>query len=268
MNRRHLLATGAALAAAPALAGADAGAFLGATRHVDCDHAAIRQLAARLTAGQPGDRDPGDRNPGDPDKARAIFTYVSREIRFGFAAGFWDMPASAVLRAGVGYCNTKSTLFTALLRAAGIPARQRFMDIETAVLAGLIDPGTPYVDHSTTEVWLNGGWVETDAYIVDPPLLAAAQRRLALEGGRFGYGAHHRGVADWDAATPAFSQYNRLVGERLGTREWGVFADVGDFYARTEAPWNRLNALLRGGFGVIAASANRRADALRTAAAN
>lgn len=255
MTRRDVIAAGAALVATPACAvdAAPPGAWLGATRHIDCNNASIQALAARLTRNLIDER----------AKALAIFAHVATKVRFGFAAGFWDMQASAVLSAGVGYCNTKSTLFIALLRAAGIPARQRFMDIDAAVLGGLIDPGTPFVDHSTTEVWLAGRWVETDAYIVDPPLLAAARRRLHASGGRFGHGAHHDGVAAWDGDKPAYAQYNRLSGEPLGSREWGLFADVGDFYARAERPWNRLNALTRGGFGIVAAGANRRADALR-----
>jgi len=268
VTRRKVLTGGAALAGAlfagppgahsvtlsGALSDARPGAWLAPTRYIDRDDTAIRRLAARLAAGTGSDR----------ARALAIFHHVSREIRFGFAAGFWDMPASAVLAAGVGYCNTKSTLFIALLRAAGIPARQRFMDIDVAVLAGLIDPGTGLVDHSTTEVWIDGNWIETDAYIVDPPLLAAARRRLIDTGARFGFAAHHRGTDDWDGGTPAYSQYNRLAGDTLGSREWGLFADVGDFYARADAPWNRLNLVMRRGFGVLAAGANRRAEVLRS----
>lgn len=259
MTRRDILAAGATLAVpsppVPAIqaAGDQPGAWLAPTRHIDCESRAVRTLAARLAGPHASPR----------DKAIAIFDHVAREIRFGFAAGFWDMPASAVLSAGVGYCNTKSTLFIALLRAAGIPARQRFMDIDASVLACIIDPGTPFVDHSTTEVWLAGHWIETDAYIVDPPLLAAARRHLHAQGQRFGHGAHHDGTARWDGISPAYSQYNRLAGGPLGSREWGIFADVGDFYTRADRPWNRLNALMRGGFGLVAATANRRAEALR-----
>jgi transglutaminase-like putative cysteine protease len=44
------------------------------------------------------------------------------------------LPASAVIRAGVGFCNPKSTLFVALLRGAGIPARQHMVSINMNVL--------------------------------------------------------------------------------------------------------------------------------------
>lgn len=259
MTRRSFLATGAALATdaiTDPLRAAEIdnpANWVGATRLVDSAAPAIRRLAASLTQGQ---SDPAAR-------VGAVFDHVSRRIRFGFATGFWDMSASAVLAAGVGYCNTKSTLFVALLRAAGVPARQRFMDIDAGVLAGIIDPGTRLVDHSTTEVWLDGRWIETDAYIVDPPLLRAARRRLAATDAVFGYGIHRGGTSDWDTAAPAYSQYNRNAGGRLGAREWGVFADVGDFYARADGSWNRLNFIMRSGFGLLAAGANRRADALR-----
>lgn len=130
------------------------------------------------------------------DKAHAIFRFVRDEIAFGFARGFWDNSASAVLKSRVGYCNTKSTLFVALLRASGIPARQVFVDIHASVLDGIIDPGTPYVDHSYVEVWLNGSWVANDAYIVDRALFEPAQTKVKSERRLMGYGVHQTGSND------------------------------------------------------------------------
>ncbi len=229
--------------------------FLLPTRHIDSDHPAVIS-AMRTAVGAAVD---------PREKAIKVFAFV-RAIPFGFASGFWDNKASDVLRAGRGYCNTKSTLFIALLRAAGIAARQQFVEIDAAVLHGILDPGTAMVDHSYVEVLLDGRWVATDAYIVDPPLFAAAQRRLSAENRLLGYSSHATGSNDWDGVSPSFSQYNMLDPRPIGTKRWGVFADVGDFYARVPDTHNRLNPILRAGVGLLTGSANNRASVLRQTA--
>lgn len=255
MSRRELIAAGAALSiAGRAAARPDKPAFyLGPTSYLDIKAVPVARRAAAARAGGRSDR----------DTAVALHDLVRDEVRFGFTRGFWDLKASEVLAAGRGYCNTKSTLFVALLRAASIPARQVFVDIDAAVLHGIIDPGTPYVDHSYVEAFLEGEWRATDAYIVDDALFRTAAARVRRESRLLGYGVHATGSNEWNGRSAAFAQYNRLDPRPLGRRHWGVFADVGDFYARADGPWNRLNGLLRTGFGLLAAGANRRADALR-----
>jgi transglutaminase-like putative cysteine protease len=227
--------------------------YLAATAYIDIGAPSIQRLATRLTSGVADDR----------GKALAIFLFVRDEIRFGFGAGFYDQKASTVLSNGIGFCNTKSTLFVALLRAAGIPARQVFVDIDAGILFGLLDPGTPFVDHSYTEVLINGRWIATDAYIVDTPLFRAAKARLRREGRVLGYGVHVNGTNEWDGRRPSFAQFNNDGAVRLGSRKPQVFNDVGDFYARRAAPWNRLNWLMRQGFGMLASGGNSAADQLR-----
>lgn len=228
--------------------------WTGSTRMIDVDHKRVQKTAAEITAG----------TGSDVDKALAIFRFVRDDVKFGFTRGFWDNKASDVLASRTGYCNTKSTLFVALLRAAGIPARQVFVDIHVDVLSGIIQPGTPYLDHSYVEVYLNDTWVPTDAYIVDASLFAPAIARVQKESRLLGYGVHAAGQMEWDGRSPAFSQFNLLDDRPISTRTWGVYADVVDFYQRAETPWNRLNPLLRGGFGAFAGAANRRADAIRS----
>lgn len=128
MMRRGFLIGAAAFAAAPggARAEADPSRWLRATRFIDRDDPLIVETARSVTAGQ----------SDDTAKALALFDHVRDQTPFGFAAGFWNQSASAVLRAGRGYCNTKSTLFVALLRATGVPARQVFVEIDAEVLHG------------------------------------------------------------------------------------------------------------------------------------
>ncbi|KAJ0390322.1 hypothetical protein ATCC90586_011542 [Pythium insidiosum] len=134
---------------------------------------------------------------------------------------------------GRGFCNTQSTLFTALLRAAGIPARIHFVTIDAEILHGLNIPG-PYVDHSFTEVFLDGRWVATDSYIADSSFFHNGLKRLEREGREMGYGLHRRGTIAWDGSTDAFSQYLHSVERPISSRDFGVFADYKDFYARCD----------------------------------
>lgn len=58
----------------------------------------------------------------DFERIRAIYDFVRDEILFGYNVDD-SIPASHVLRDGFGQCNTKGTLFMALLRACGVPCR-------------------------------------------------------------------------------------------------------------------------------------------------
>ncbi|WP_198372596.1 transglutaminase-like domain-containing protein [Roseomonas rosulenta] len=247
--RRAVLAGAAVLGAGAAHAEWIAPAGL-----IDSDRPALRDLAQRLVAGLPDAR----------ARAVAIHRFVSREIAFGFRPTLWDMHASAVLEAGMGFCTSKSTLFVALLRAAGVPARQRFLDIPAEILAGILDPGTPRVDHAITEVLLDGAWIGVDSYTTDPPLFDRAVARLRAEGRVLGYGAHARGTTGWDGLRPAFCQ---LVDDGappdLTPRDHGVHADARAFVAAVPGAWNRLTLLARLVLPGAARAANRRIASLR-----
>jgi transglutaminase-like putative cysteine protease len=223
------------------------------TAHINHDHPGIMAAARPILAQHTHPR----------DRALACFVLVRDQIKFGFSAGFWDVKASDVLARGIGFCNNKSTLFVALARACGLQARQVFVDINADVLGGLLNPGTPYVDHSYAEIWIEGAWRATDAYIVDPPMFAAAQKRLNATGGLMGFGVHATGVNTWDGLVPTFSQFNINDPRPIGTRVWGPYRDVADFYARADRPWNKLNGVMRAGVGLLAAGANAKAEALR-----
>ncbi|MEM6301288.1 MAG: transglutaminase-like domain-containing protein [Pseudomonadota bacterium] len=227
--------------------------WLASTPFIDSDHPAIRTRSYILTEGL----------TGESAKVLAVFHFVRDQVKFGFTGGFWHNKASEVLASGVGYCNTKSTLFIALLRAANIPARQVFVDLDSSVLHGIVDTGTPYVDHSYVELFLNDQWVQTNSYIVDHALFAPAQRKAKSENRLLGYGVHQTGSMDFDGVHPSYSQFNVLDPRPISPQARGVFADVGDFYNRTPDSWNKLNGVLRFGFGVLSRAANRRADQIR-----
>lgn len=196
------------------------------------------------------------------ERAVVLHDYVRDGVRFGFTPQMYAMTAGNVLHSGLGYSSTKSTLFVALLRAAGIEARQQFVDIDRAVLGGLIDLRTPFVDHCYTEVLLGGAWVPTDSYVVDSALVRASTAALRAEGRNLGYGVRVDGRSEWDGRRPAFVQY--IPGEHGHTRNrWGVFSDVADFYDRTPGAWNRMTNVTRVILPLTVHTANRTAESLR-----
>ncbi len=197
------------------------------------------------------------------EKAILIHDFVRDEVKFGFSSRFYADRASDVLETRVGFCNTKTTLFIAMLRVAGIEARQRFVNIDSAIVRDFVGVNTSYVDHSYAEVKLDGRWLKVDSYIVDQTLADRARARLKREGKVIGFGVHRDGTSIWDGANDAFSQYvNNNALATLSTKDYGVFDDVAAFYASgngvNELPW-----LGRLAFGFVSRAANEKIDRVR-----
>ncbi len=250
----HLPATANTAAAA----GPPTAADLAPTPLIDCAHPRITGLAAEITQGA----------TSPVAAAVLVHNWVRDRIAFGIPPAFYDIKASEVLDAGVGYCNPKATLFSALLRALGIPTRTRMFDLSAAVLAGLFDPGTASVDHAVTEVWLHGRWVGIDSYVVDLTLARAAALRLAAERREAGYGIHAAGRSEWDGQAATRIQCVAQTSDSKSAGSWiradhGLFGDVADFYARAPQPRNRLNMLSAVFIRWGAAGINRRIDSIR-----
>lgn len=164
----------------------------------------------------------------------AIYRFVRDEIAFGYNTRD-TLPASAVLADGYGQCNTKGTLFMALLRATGIPCRLHGFTIDKALQKGAVT-GWAYwlaprsIVHSWVEVWSAGRWVNLEGFILDRPYLAALQTRFSAHQGRFcGFGAatpslHSPGV-DW-CGRDTYIQREGI------NHDFGVFDSPDAFYAR------------------------------------
>jgi Transglutaminase-like superfamily len=223
------------------------------TKYIDSKNADLVLQVNRIVAGA----------KSDVEKAVLIHDFVRDAISFGWAASFYDQKASEVLESKIGYCNTKSTLFVAMLRAAGIPAKQRFVNINAKILEGILNPGTAYVDHSYTEVFLRGTWLKVDSYIVDAKLATTARRKLQQENRVLDYGVHRYGVSHWDGTSDAFSQFlDDGSFKNLSTRDFGVYEDIEAFY-RSGNGVNELNFGMRLVVRFFVFGANRRAEALR-----
>lgn len=169
-----------------------------------------------------------------PEKERigAIYDFVRNEIAFGYNLAD-DLPASQVLADGIGQCNTKGTLFMALLRAAGVPCRFHGFTIDKALQKGAIT-GVAYllaprsIVHSWVEIWHDRRWVELEGFILDGAYLAKLQDRFGA-GAFFGFGA-----ATKDLANPRveWTGVNTYIQKEGINHDFGLFDDPDAFYAK------------------------------------
>lgn len=116
-------------------------AHLAAEPLLPADHPRLRSLAAEVLGGE---RD-------GLVAARRLAEWVHAYLEKVPSAGVPD--ALAVLDAGRGDCNEHAMLFTALARAAGVPAR---------VVAGLVFIDGRFVYHAWSEVRGAVGWLPVD----------------------------------------------------------------------------------------------------------
>jgi transglutaminase-like putative cysteine protease len=202
------------------------------TALIQTSHPRISALAKRITHQAKTNR----------TAAILIHNWVQDEINFGISSRFYETSATQVLDEKVGYCNTKVSLFNALLRAKGIPTRIRMMDLSAVVLNGLFDPGSSYVDHAITEVFLDSRWTKVDSYIVDKPLADAARKKLIQAREKAGFGIHVDGNSHWDGQSDTFIQcLNNESIDHYVLKDHGIFIDIADFYKKASAPRNRQN---------------------------
>ena len=116
------------------------------------------------------------KNFEEEQQIKAIYNYVRDEIMFGYNVDD-NIPASKVLSDGYGQCNTKGTLFMALLRAVGIPCRVHGFTIDKKLqkgaMTGIVYKNAPKnVFHSWVEQLLLPSlpkdiWINCSTFIVN-----------------------------------------------------------------------------------------------------
>lgn len=127
-------------------------------------------------------------------RIQAVYNYVRDEVLFGYNTDD-SIPASKVLADGYGQCNTKATLFMALLRTCGVPCRVHgFMihkRLQKGAMTGLVYRSAPeYILHSWVEVLLEDTWYQLEGLILDRAYLQKLQSAHPECTGAFcGYGA-------------------------------------------------------------------------------
>jgi len=157
--------------------------YLQETKMLDFSHDDIQRLI----------KNKGWANDDDFQKILKIYNFVRDEIAFGYNVDD-TIPASEVLKDGYGQCNTKGTLFMALLRAVGIPCRIHGFTVDKKLQRGVI-PGIIYkftpqnIVHSWVEVQYKGIWYDSEGLILDSQYLKNLQETFSdCKAGFCGYG--------------------------------------------------------------------------------
>lgn len=198
--------------------------FLKETPLLDFSHPAIASLVEQRGWSQLGQK----------ERIKAIYTFVKDEILFGYNSDD-DLPASEVLKDGNGQCNTKATLFMALLRAVGIPCRFHGFTIHKRLQKGAVT-GIFYliaprdILHSWVEVQLAGRWINLEGLILDRQYLASLQAQNPdCQGSFCAYGAATDNF--WNPAVE-WAGSDTYIQKEGTNRDYGLFDAPDDFYAQ------------------------------------
>ena len=164
----------------------------------------ISELAQRIT----------DKFSTEREKAVALHDYVRDNIKFGFNRYFDLSTPDNTLDLGMGHCNPKGWLMTALFRETNIEAHNHFVVLPKELVKDAVSPNRYWLipsqlSHCYTEVKVEGAWYNIDSYVLDGPLFKAARAKLSEEGRTIGYGTHIRSTIDWDGKSDAFSQFDK-----------------------------------------------------------
>lgn len=168
-------------------------------------------------------------------RAAALHAFV-RRMPFSASPSGAGVRASEVLREGRGDCHSKGVLFTALCRAAELPARLLFVDVRPRFLHGILDNAPDVMPHAIGQVHVDGAWWSTDGYVVDPLLFALARQMLRDEELDCGWGIVAGASDGWDGRGHCLHQFR----EADVVRSYGAFDDPAQFYAtcgRTSQFW-------------------------------
>ncbi|MDB5871772.1 MAG: transglutaminase protein [Ramlibacter sp.] len=157
------------------------------------------------------------------ERALAVYGFVKR-LPFAKPFKLRLRTAREVIDAGRGDADDKATVLVAMLRAADIPARLRFIELRGEILRGLTS-GVASAARPLAEIWLGDSWLRTDTYIFDAAYVAAARQRLKDQGWEWGYGIHRDGHAVWSGAGDAFLGGMPTEKDPMVLDDFGVFSD-------------------------------------------
>lgn len=175
-------------------------------------------------------------------KIQKIYNFVRDEIAFGYNTDD-TIPASEVLSDGYGQCNTKGTLFMALLRAVGIPCRIHGFTInkklQKGAMTGLIYKLAPQsIIHSWVEIQYKEHWYNIEGFILDSEYLKKLQKKFSdCETNFCGYGAatdnFQNPQVDWNA--------NDTYIQKEGiNQDFGLFDSPDEFFKKHQQPLSPL----------------------------
>ena len=189
--------------------------YLSQTHMLDYDNYRIQELI----------KDRGWRELPEFERICSIYNFIRDEIRFGYNVDD-SIPASKVLKDGYGQCNTKGTLFMALLRAVGVPCRVHGFtirkELQEGAMTGFVYKQAPKnIFHSWVEVYLEGKWYELEAFIIDKNYLGKLQQKNSNCTGAFcKYGV---GVEDFKNPVIDFNRNNTYIQSTGINQDFGIY---------------------------------------------
>ena len=189
--------------------------YLSQTHMLDYDNYKIQELI----------RERGWRDLPEFERIRSIYNYIRDEIRFGYNVDD-SIPASKVLKDGYGQCNTKGTLFMAILRAVGIPCRVHGFtirkELQEGAMTGFVYKQAPKnIIHSWVEVYLEDNWYELEAFIIDKDYLGKLQQKNSSCTGAFcKFGV---GVEDFKNPVIDFNRNNTYIQSTGINQDFGIY---------------------------------------------
>lgn len=161
----------------------------------------------------------------DFNKIKQIYNYVRDEIKFGYNIDD-SVCASRVLKDGYGQCNTKGTLFMALLRGVGVPCRVHGFTIDKKLqkgaMTGFVYANAPKnIFHSWVEVFYLDNWYELEAFILDKEYLTKLQKiNFNCTGSFCGYGV---AVSDFQNPIIEWNGNNTYIQSEGINQDFGIY---------------------------------------------
>ncbi|HSW18266.1 MAG TPA: transglutaminase-like domain-containing protein [Ramlibacter sp.] len=195
------------------------------------------------------------------ERALTLHSFV-RLIPYAVALDAQPLSASEALRHYRGDSVAKGTLFVALCRSAGLAARLQFMRMRSDHLQGILEHPPATVVHAVSQVLIDGQWLSTDGYVLDPVLFTRALARLAQDGRRAGWGLYRDATPAWTAQAHCLQQ----VDESDVIHAYGAFDDPAELCAQRLREGDHPGWMTRATHAVLGRQLlDRRIDQLRRA---
>jgi transglutaminase-like putative cysteine protease len=192
---------------------------LAPAEYVDSDHPAVETLAGSVV--------------GDPRSvAREHYRFVRDEIRYDPYVDYTDLGtfrASAVLARGSGYCVGKASLYAALCRASGIPARIGLADVRNHLATPRLLEAVGsdlFAWHGFVEVKIGDAWLKAS-----PTFNLSLCERLGVEPLAFD-GESDAMLQPFDATGRTFMTYERIHGSFFDVPAKCLVRDMARLYPR------------------------------------
>jgi hypothetical protein len=219
----------------------------------DHDHPAVQAKADELTS---------DKSTL-LDQIESIFGFVRDEIPFGFPPKWDAVKASETLQYEKGYCTPKATLFVALCRSAGIPARVHTGLIDVQIMRGIFPsfafPFLPSAGgHAWTEIEMDGEWKPIDSYINDKGFYEGGLRRLQESGKHIGFSiCRLKGPSscDFNFGEKGFVHMGAVV------EDHGTWHDYSEYMASDK--YSSMNRIQLMAYPMLARMSNRNIERIR-----